>query len=52
MTPIDLSHIPIADNHCHGIYRTQTPVDITAWRGLFTESFDHGMRSRKLMSKI
>jgi uncharacterized protein len=52
MTPIDLSHIPIADNHCHGIYRTQTPVDITAWRGLFTESFDHGMRSKHVTTTL
>src|SRR2546421_10776469 len=52
MTPIDLSHIPITDNHCHGIYRTQTPVDITAWRGLFTESFDHAMRSKHVTTTL
>jgi uncharacterized protein len=52
MTPIDLSHIPLADNHCHGIYRTQAPVDITAWRGLFTESFDHGMRSKHVTTTL
>jgi hypothetical protein len=52
MTPIDFSHIPLADNHCHGIYRTQAPVDITAWRGLFTESFDHGMRSKHVTTTL
>jgi hypothetical protein len=52
MTPIDLSHIPLADNHCHGIYRAQLPADITAWRGLFTESFDHGMRSKHVTTTL
>jgi uncharacterized protein len=52
MTPIDLSHISLADNHCHGIYRTQAPVDITAWRRLFTESFDHGMRSKHVTTTL
>jgi len=46
MTPLDFSNVPLADNHCHGIYRTQTPVDVAAWRGLFTESSDLGMRSK------
>ncbi|HYX50003.1 MAG TPA: hypothetical protein VE843_09700, partial [Ktedonobacteraceae bacterium] len=45
MTPIDFSHIPLADNHCHGIYRTQAPANVDAWRGLFTESTDPGMRT-------
>jgi predicted TIM-barrel fold metal-dependent hydrolase len=44
MITIDLSNISLADNHCHGIYRIQTPADLTAWRGLFTESADPGMR--------
>jgi predicted TIM-barrel fold metal-dependent hydrolase len=52
MTPIDLSHIPLADNHCHGIYRTQTPADVTAWRGLFTESSDPGMRSKHVSTTL
>ena len=41
---IDLSHISLADNHCHGIYRVQSPMDIQTWRPHFTESFDHSMR--------
>jgi predicted TIM-barrel fold metal-dependent hydrolase len=52
MTPIDLSSIPLADNHCHGIYQTQAPVDITAWRGLFTESFDPAMRSAHVKNTL
>ena len=28
MAHIDLSSIPLADNHCHGIYRTQAPMDV------------------------
>jgi predicted TIM-barrel fold metal-dependent hydrolase len=43
MTPIDLSQIPVVDNHCHGIYRDQTLPDAAAWRRLFTESRDPGM---------
>ncbi|MGZ6364673.1 MAG: amidohydrolase family protein [Ktedonobacteraceae bacterium] len=52
MTTIDLSSIPIADNHCHGIYRTQAPVDIVAWRGLFTESTDQGMRGKHVTTTL
>jgi uncharacterized protein len=52
MTPIDLSNIPLADNHCHGIYQTQAPVDITAWRRLFTESSDPGMRSTHVTTTL
>lgn len=52
MTPIDLSHVPLADNHCHGIYRTQGIEDIAAWRGLFTESGDPGMRSEHVATTL
>ena len=52
MTPIDLSNVPLADNHCHGIYRTQTPADVTAWRELFTESSDLGMRSKHVTTTL
>lgn len=38
MTPEDLAHIPLADNHCHGIYRQQRPQDSADWRSHFTES--------------
>ena len=52
MTTIDLSSIPLADNHCHGIYRTQAPADIVAWRGLFTESTDQGMRGKHVTTTL
>ncbi len=52
MTPIDLSNIPLADNHCHGIYQAQAPVDITAWRQLFTESSDPGMQSTHVTTTL
>ena len=52
MTPIDLSNISLADNHCHGIYLVQTPVDLTAWRQLFTESSDPGMRSTHVTTTL
>ncbi len=52
MTPVDLTQIPLADNHCHGIYRTQTPANITAWRGLFTESSDLAIRSKHVTTTL
>jgi uncharacterized protein len=52
MTPIDLSNIPLADNHCHGIFQSQAPEDLTAWRGLFTESFDPAMRSTHVANTL
>ena len=52
MAHIDLSSIPLADNHCHGIYRTQAPVDVAAWRGLFTESTDQEMRGKHVTTTL
>lgn len=52
MTSVDLSHIPLADNHCHGIHHTQGPVDLSAWRRLFTESTDPGMRSEHVATTL
>jgi hypothetical protein len=43
MASIDLSGIPIIDNHCHGLYRDQGPFDPPAWRRFFTESRDPDM---------
>ncbi len=40
MALIDLSDIPIIDNHCHGLYRDQGPFDPPVWRRFFTESRD------------
>ena len=52
MTPIDLSNIPLADNHCHGIFQSQRPGDLTAWRRLFTESFDPVMQSTHVATTL
>src|SRR5258706_8776683 len=52
MAGIALSSIPLADNHCHGIYQTQRPGDLTAWRQLFTESTDPGMRSTHVATTL
>ena len=43
MTAIDLTDIPLVDNHCHGILRRQ-PKELMAWRERFTESGDPGMQ--------
>lgn len=40
---VDLSQIPVVDNHCHGIKHDQTFEDIASWRQAFTESTDPGM---------
>jgi predicted TIM-barrel fold metal-dependent hydrolase len=52
MTAIDFSNIPLADNHCHGIYRIQTPAELTAWRQHFTESTDPGMRNTHVTTTL
>ncbi len=43
MEVVDLSHIPVVDNHCHGVATDQTFADVAAWRRAFTESTDPGM---------
>jgi uncharacterized protein len=40
---IDLTQVPVVDNHCHGIQRDQTFEDMLSWRLAFTESTDFGM---------
>ena len=52
MTSIDLSNVQLADNHCHGIYRMQAPTDVKAWRALFTESTDPGMRNSHVTTTL
>lgn len=50
--PIDLSHIPVADDHCHGIFRSQGLMDIKMWRQHFTESHDAGMRETHVATTL
>jgi uncharacterized protein len=40
---VDLGHVPVVDNHCHGIWRSQGFDDPVSWRRAFTESADSGM---------
>ena len=43
MEAVDLRDVPVVDNHCHGILRTQNFDDPASWRRAFTESADPGM---------
>jgi len=40
---LDLRHVPVVDNHCHGIWHSQNFDDLVSWRRAFTESSDPGM---------
>jgi hypothetical protein len=40
---VDLRDVPVVDNHCHGILRSQDFDDLVSWREAFTESADPGM---------
>jgi predicted TIM-barrel fold metal-dependent hydrolase len=43
MQAVDLSQVPVVDNHCHGVSRDQTFQDLASWRLAFTESTVLGM---------
>jgi uncharacterized protein len=43
MKPVDLTNVPVVDNHCHGVTTDQAFGDVEAWRRTFTESTDPGM---------
>jgi uncharacterized protein len=43
MQTIDLTQVPVVDNHCHGIMQDQKFDDLAIWRHSFTESTDPGM---------
>jgi predicted TIM-barrel fold metal-dependent hydrolase len=43
MQAVDLTQVPVVDNHCHGVRRDQTFEDLASWRLAFTESTDPGM---------
>jgi uncharacterized protein len=40
---VDLQHVAVVDNHCHGILRSQSFDTLLSWRRNFTESADPGM---------
>jgi uncharacterized protein len=41
---VDLTDIPVVDNHCHPVLARQD-ADPATWRGHFTESPDQGFRA-------
>jgi predicted TIM-barrel fold metal-dependent hydrolase len=43
METVDLTRIPVVDNHCHGVTKDQTFENLASWRRAFTESADPGM---------
>jgi predicted TIM-barrel fold metal-dependent hydrolase len=40
---VDLTGVPVVDNHCHGVTTDQAFADFVAWRRAFTESTDARM---------
>jgi predicted TIM-barrel fold metal-dependent hydrolase len=48
---IDLRHVPVVDNHCHGIWRSQG-LDLISWRRAFTESADLGVPREHVTSTV
>ncbi len=42
---VDLTDVPVVDNHCHSVQLEQRQRDVPGWRALFTESPDIRMRS-------
>ncbi len=47
MPALDLSQVPVVDNHCHGIYRSQGIADTATWHAHFTESRDPETRRER-----
>jgi predicted TIM-barrel fold metal-dependent hydrolase len=52
MEAVDLTQVPVVDNHCHGIWRTQSFEDPVSWRRAFTESADPGMPREHVASTV
>jgi predicted TIM-barrel fold metal-dependent hydrolase len=52
MKALDLTQVPVVDNHCHGISQDQTFADLASWRRAFTESTDPGMPRDHVASTI
>ena len=47
---VELRDVPVVDNHCHGILRSQDFDDLVSWRRTFTESADPGMAHEHVAS--
>jgi predicted TIM-barrel fold metal-dependent hydrolase len=52
LTQLDLTPIPLVDNHCHGIYSDQSIADIPSWRRHFTEAKDAGMQQTHVATTL
>ncbi len=52
MEALDLTDIPVIDEHCHGFYRTQQVGEVMAWRRQFTESADENMWQEHVPSTL
>lgn len=50
-TRVDLSDVAVVDNHCHSVLRDQE-LDVSSWRGLFTESPDPRTRAEDVTSTV
>ena len=49
---LDLTGIPVIDEHCHGFYRAQQPTDVSSWRRHFTESRDESSWNEHVASTL
>ncbi len=52
METVDLGHVPVVDNHCHGVRRSQAFEDLLSWRRAFTESANPGMPREHVASTV
>lgn len=52
MPAIDLTAVPIVDNHCHGMYHDTDALDAPAWRRLFTESYDPAIQREHVATML
>jgi hypothetical protein len=49
---IDLTAVPVVDNHCHGMYHGAEQLDLPAWRRLFTESYDPAIQREHVATTL
>lgn len=49
---VDLTDVPVVDNHCHSVQRAQQHRDVPGWRALFTESPDARMRTADVADTV
>ncbi len=53
MSPkVNLTDVPVVDNHCHSVQLEQRERDVPGWRALFTESPDTRMRSADVADTV